>query len=851
MHGIGRRARNRLRLACFRLGRCTGRLSRLSLRRMLPDVVLQKLEGLPVQSGVYLFRDKKGVVVYVGKAKSLRSRVRSYFQDASGDNRLFIPILQRTIGDLDTIITANEKEATILENNLIKEHQPRYNVKLRDDKDFITLRLGALRRAEASTQVVGSGSRPRTSRGGGLGDMDGEGRGSAEVVGSGARGRTSRGGGDSGVDGEEGQDPPAVPGVPESADSGERSAALWSRLEVVRRPTPDGARYFGPYHSATAARRTLHLVNKHFQLRTCRDAEFVRRKRPCLQHQIKRCPAPCVLPVDRPWYAEQVDAVAKFLEGRHDELSRELLAKMKSAALETRFELAGIYRDQLRAVEKVRQEQRVVTIDDINRDVVGFYREGELVEIALLLVRAGKLADVVTYSIKQTEIPDEEIVAAFLAQHYGPSLVPMAAEADGEGLPPDAPAPIAPFAALVPDEVILPREPEGVLGIAEWLTERAGHKVVLLTPKRGHRVDLLTMANDNAQHAFFEKQRQADDVQERLRDLQQRLRLPMLPRRIECCDISHLGGRDTVGAIVAMTDGVLDKKRYRTFNVRGAVRPEEAQGLNDDYGSMYEVLARRFRRALIAKAAPEGTAGSDGTVAGAGSADPPRSAAPDEATIEPRDPENRESGDADWDAPDLFVVDGGRGQLGVAQAAASDLGLHDLSIVALAKERENLAGETLVDRIYLPGQKNPIALKSSTTSLFLLARLRDEAHRFSNRARMRIGKKRRFHSPLDDVKGLGPKAKKALLSHVGNVAAIRIADDATLLAVPGVRGRHVKALRAAHPKDPGSDVPAAASDPATRPISVCNGANGSEPLPRSTLPAEPIMPTPNVGRQPR
>ncbi len=224
---------------------------------MLPEVVQQKLEALPAKPGVYLFKDKKGAVVYVGKAKSLRSRVRSYFQDAHGDERPFIPILQRTIGDLETIVAANEKEATILENNLIKEHRPRYNVKLRDDKDFITLRLGKM------------------------------------------------------------------------------EPSVWPRLEVVRRPTPDGAMYFGPYHSATAARRTLHLVNKHFQLRTCSDTEFAARKRPCLQHQIKRCPAPCVLDVDRRWYDEQVDAVAKFLEGRHDELSRELDDRMKNAARET------------------------------------------------------------------------------------------------------------------------------------------------------------------------------------------------------------------------------------------------------------------------------------------------------------------------------------------------------------------------------------------------------------------------------------------------------------------------------------------------------------------------------------
>jgi len=373
------------------------------------------------------------------------------------------------------------------------------------------------------------------------------------------------------------------------------------------------------------------------------------------------------------------------------------------------------------------------------------------VELALLHVVAGKLADVATYSIKQAEIPDDEIVAAFVAQHYGAEDT------------------------LVPDEVILPYEPQLVGGMAEWLTDRARHKVALMHPKRGHRVDLLAMANENARHSFNEKKRQSDDIQERLRDLQERLRLPAVPRRVECCDISHLGGGDTVGAIVAMRDGELDKKRYRTFNVRGdAVRDQQGQ-INDDYGSMYEVLARRFRRAIKAEELPQSIA---------------------EGTSPERESEST------WDAPDLFVVDGGRGQLAVALAAAHDLGLHDLPIVALAKERENIAGETLVDRVYLPGQKNPIPLKSSshTTSLFLLARLRDEAHRFSNRGRSRIGKKRRFHSPLDDVKGLGDKTKKALLRHVGNVAAIRAADDATLLAVPGVTSRHIKVLREAFPR---------------------------------------------------
>jgi excinuclease ABC subunit C len=701
---------------------------------MLPVVVTEKLDALPASPGVYLFRDKKGTVVYVGKAKSLRSRVRSYFQEGTSDNRYFIPILQKTLGDLDTIVTGSEKEAAILENNLIKEHRPRYNIKLRDDKDYICLRLD----------------------------------------------------------------------VKED----------WPRLWVVRRPTADPAgrlRYFGPYHSATAARRTLHLVNKHFQLRTCTDLEMRSRKRPCLQHQIKRCPAPCVLEVDKAWYDEQVRAVAMFLDGRHDELSKELKDRMKEAARHFHFELAAVYRDQLSAIDKVREEQRVVAIDDVDRDVLGLHRESDLVELALLHIRRGKLADVATFSVKNAEVPDEEVVAAFLAQHYGPSL-PKNAEADA--------VEDADLMMPVPDEVIVPVLPEAAAGIAEWLAERARHKVNLIFPQRGHRVDLLALANDNAKHAFSEKRRASDDVTERLTQLKERLRLPTVPRRIECCDISHLGGRDTVGAIVAMLDGVPDKKRYRTFHVRGdgvnakttdaAPTPGGAAGLigegsaddgevvlaGDDYRAMYEVLARRFRRGLkrqeenVATPANEGGDGaSDASDAGA-EARGARADATDFITERER---------AEWDLPDLFVVDGGKGQLAVALAAARDLGLHDLPIVALAKEKENVLGETLVDRVYLPGQKNPIPLKSHSASMFFLARARDEAHRFSNRARERLGKKKRFKSALDSVAGLGPNTRKALLRTLGSLKAIQAASDDALLAVPGVTARHVKALRKVYP----------------------------------------------------
>ena len=675
------------------------------------DLLEAKIESLPKTPGVYLFKDKAGTVVYVGKAKSLRSRVHSYFQESGSDSRYFIPILRRIVRDLETVVTESEKEAAVLENELIKQHQPRFNVKLRDDKDFLCLRLDT--------------NKP------------------------------------------------------------------WPRIETVRRPSPDGARYFGPYHSATSARRTLHLVNKHFQLRTCSDAELASRRRPCLQYQIKRCPAPCVIDIDKAWYGEQVRSVALFLEGRHDELSGELTQRMRDASRDMEFELAAIYRDQLRAVEAVREGQRVVAMKDVDQDVIGLYREGSLVEILVLEVRAGRVTDTVSFSLRAVELPDDEVLAGFLNQYY----------AGQERL-----------AAVIPDEILVSILPDGAEGVAEWLGEIRGKKVLIFVPQRGSKVDLLAMATENAAHSFREKQRGGDDIESRLEELRDRLRLPSLPHRIECCDISHLGGGDTVGSIVSLLDGQLDKKHYRSFKVKTV-----SDG--DDYAAMYEVLGRRFRRgrtARIEAAAAQAVAVAAEVVAVAAEAvavteadganedaDADLDEVPVAVPESDRDPVTEEKtttkSGQEWDLPDLFVVDGGRGQLNVALQAARDLGLHDLPIVGLAKERETVSGEKMVDRVYLPGQKNGIPLRSTSSALFFLSRARDEAHRFANHMRKKLGKARRLRSDIDDVPGIGVEVKKALLRELGSMVGIREATDAQILAVTGVTRRHLTALRKAIP----------------------------------------------------
>jgi excinuclease ABC subunit C len=652
-----------------------------------------KLAMLPAQPGCYVFRDASGEALYVGKAKSLRSRVRSYFQDAGSDTRAFIPFLRKEVADFETIVTATEKEAAILENSLIKERKPRYNVKLRDDKEYLSVRL--------STEHP------------------------------------------------------------------------WPRLELVRKPKADGARYFGPYHSATAARRTLHLVERHWKLRTCSDRELAGRKRPCLKYQIKRCDAPCVYEVDRELYAEQVRSVGLFLEGRHDELGKALEERMQRASAELEFELAATYRDQLQAVRLVREAQRVVSVSDCDQDVLGMYREGDLVELVLLVVRGGRVVDTATFSNRRVEIPDDEVVASFVREHYGEGK-------SGE--------------AHIPDEVIVPCLPDGSEGVAEWLSERRallapeGQRrpgaVHLVPAQRGTRRKLLDLANENARHAFDEKRRAETDIDERLARVQDRLRLPTLPRRIECVDISHLGGEDTVGAVVALENGKADKKRYRTYKVK-------TTSGGDDYGALREVLDRRFRRGRDARD-PSPAELETGAVSA--------------ETLAPSEPTPSGEG-TDWQLPDLFVVDGGRGQLGVALAAAHDLGLHDLPIVGLAKERENMLGEKFVDRVYLPGQKNPVPLRPNSPELFLLAMARDEAHRFSNRGRKKVGKRRRFESALDSVSGIGPKTRTALLTALGSVEAIKTATDEQLLAVPGVNRRHLATLRSSLSSPPVPDSP--------------------------------------------
>ena len=550
------------------------------------------LDRLPTSPGVYLMKDKRNKIIYVGKAANLRTRVRQYFQPASGDTRAFVSLLEGIVGDIETVVTSNEKEALLLENNLIKQHQPRFNVKLTDDKNYLVLRLD-----------------PR---------------------------------------------------------------AEWPRLEVVRKIGDDGAYYYGPYHSATSCREALRVVNRHFQLRICTDHTLKSRKRPCLQYQIKRCLAPCVLPVVSGDYAEQVRFVGLFLEGKNDELLRDLHVRMKGASAEMAFERAATLRDQIRALESVLESQRVVLDTFVDQDVIGFHREGHAVEVVVMFVRQGKLVGNRAFSFAKQEFPDDEILSSFVGLFYDLQATP-------------------------PAEVLLPFAIADTEVKDEWLSEKRGKKVETVVPQRGSRRALVELAHKNAASSFVSRRDRSKDSAATLARLQRRLGLARPPRTIECFDISHVQGTDPVASMVVFEDGEPAPSRYRTYRIKDATG-------GDDFASMYEVLSRRFRRAREAK-----------------------------------------SEDDPWRLPDLVVVDGGKGQLGVALAAARDVGIDvrqgsGLAIVALAKERDSVAEVTKEDakattsrpdRVFLAHGKDAIPIGPSSAEMFVLAHLRDEAHRFA------------------------------------------------------------------------------------------------------------------------
>ena len=604
------------------------------------DALERKLELAPTEPGVYLLRDRAGKVLYVGKAKSLRPRVRAYFREG-GDGRFQVRFLMKRVTDFETLVTSSEKEALILENNLIKQYRPRYNIRLKDDKSYLSAKV---------------------------------------------------------------------------------TNHAWPRITVTRKIVKDGGKYYGPFGSADGLRETIDVIRKVFPLRTCTDAVFRNRARPCLEYQIKRCLGPCCLPVDREEYGRHLRAATLLLEGRDLDLLRELRERMQTHAERLEFEEAARLRDRVRAIEKTVERQTVLHHWGIDQDVLGLYREGGSIEAIVLMVRGGKLTATQSWSFQDLEFADEDVLADLLTQFYS-------------------------GVRQIPDEVLVPVALEDAEVRAELLSERRGKKVEFLVPQRGEKLRLVEMAIENAKQSFAAR-RDSEQTRERmLEELRIKLSLRNSPKRIECYDISNLQGTMIVASQVTFDEAEPVKNLYRRYRMR-TVKTQ------DDFASMFEVLTRRIERA------------------------------------------KREN-----EFPDLWVIDGGKGQLNVAVAVLKEAGLFDqIDVIGLAKqhvlndprEPEVVKSE---ERVFLHNRKDPVVLKKNSSALFLLVRIRDEAHRFAITFNRELRQRMRMRSVLDDIEGVGPVRRRALLRHFGSLKRIREASPDELAGVKGINAELAATIR--------------------------------------------------------
>ncbi|MFZ5584987.1 MAG: excinuclease ABC subunit UvrC [Thermodesulfobacteriota bacterium] len=587
---------------------------------MPAEVIVAALPRVPQEPGVYLMKDAKGRIIYVGKAKRLRARLMSYTRDDQAPTwyRHKVQTMVGLAASVEFIVTTTEKEALLLESTLIKEHRPRYNADLKDDKSYPYFRLGV--------------------------------------------------------------------------------ADQFPRLSLVRRPNPhDGARYYGPFGSAGAARKTLEWLQRIFPLRRCSDRMVAARTRPCLDHEMKRCPAPCAGRISPEAYRELVKQVETFFAGQGEMVAEDIMRAMQAAAAAERFEEAAILRDRWQALSRTLERQRVAKAAGEDADVIALHEDAEGARLAVVKVRAGQVMDSVIHDLSQATEPADELLGQALLLLYTP----------------DTPPPPLLLMNLLPADPSL---------VAEVLAERAGRKVELRRPQRGEKRDLMDLALANASRPRAE----GPTAEEVLAGLADKLGLAEPPRRIECVDISHLGGRLTVASLVAMTNGVLDKSGYRHYKVIGA------EGAPDDFAAMAEIVTRRLGGEL--------------------------------------------------GPPDLLVLDGGKGQLGAALAALEAVAPERRPpLIALAKGRD---GEP--DRVFLPGRKNPVGLRPRDPGLLLLMRLRDEAHRFAVTYHRLLRKKALTRSILEEVPGVGPHKRARLFKAFGSLTAIRRASAAELAAGAGL-----------------------------------------------------------------
>ncbi|MES2121693.1 MAG: excinuclease ABC subunit UvrC [Chlamydiota bacterium] len=592
------------------------------------------LEQFPLSPGVYLMKDEKGKVIYVGKAKLLKNRLKQYFA-ASGDSRAMIPFLLQQIAHIDTIVVPSEKEALLLENTLIKKHQPKFNAILKDDKTYISLMINHHHE--------------------------------------------------------------------------------WPMLRLIRyktAPKEDGL-YFGPYTSALAARETYELLSRLFPMRQCSDEELKRRTRPCLLYSIKRCVAPCVGKCTKQEYGALVKNATQFLKGQDKEILKDLYAQMQKASDLLEFERAKALLHTIRQIEHVvAASPLVVAISDQNSDVLGIYRQGAEVMLAQLLFREGKLVGSEHYGFTGILENDEDLLSSFILQHYT-------------------------HAAHLPDQILIPLPLPNIPILSDILLG----KTKIRSPQKGEKKALVAMAEENAKALFIQEKDQLELKEKMLLDLQETLQLNRFPQKIECFDTSNISGTDPVASLIAFTNGEKDTKKYRLFQIKSATG-------GDDYGAMREVLTRHLTKA-------------------------------------------KQTGDL----PDLIIVDGGKGQLGIALEVFKDLDIASVDLIALAKEQGRHDKGMTLERVFLPGHHDPIQLNPRSNILFLLQKIRDEAHRRAITFHRTRRKKRTITSTLSTLPGIGKTKQTRLLRHFGSVEQIRKATSDELLKVKGITKKDVETLR--------------------------------------------------------
>ena len=622
----------------------------------MPQALFEhRLRVTPEKPGVYLMKDARNEVLYVGKASILRNRLRSYFGSPHG----LPPKIRRMVAqleDFEFIVTDTEAEALILENTLIKRYKPHFNARLKDDKTYPYLKI----------------------------DLTEE----------------------------------------------------FPRVYITRQVAQDGARYFGPFATASSVRQTMDLIKKLFPYRSCTKVITGRDPRPCLEYYIHRCVAPCSGLASKEDYAQVIQQVIMFMEGNTDAVTRELRQRMALAAEELEFERAAALRDQIRGIDRVAEEQQVKVESNPggDQDLIALAQGTNETWVEVFFVRRGKLIGRDHFFMEGTQDDSVELVMGhFIRQFYQSALV-------------------------IPPTILLQHPPEDRELIRGWLKERRGGAVKLTCPQRGQNKKLLDVVAENAVQGLAQHRvkwlNNSDVIQQAMTELQEELSLPALPRRMECYDISHVQGTNVVGSMVVFQDGRPKPAHYRRFQIKSV------EGV-DDYASMQEMLRRRFKRLADARAEEQ-----QFPVPGEPAEEPPAGDKPGGG-----------SGAAWGIVPDLVIIDGGKGHLSAALEVLLELGLDDIPLAALAKENEWL---------FLPHTSEPIALPRNSQGLYLVQRIRDEAHRFAITYHRNLRSKSSLRSSIDLVTGIGPKRKRMLLRRFGSIQGIKDAPVDEIAAVPGL-----------------------------------------------------------------